>query len=92
MKKYLFLQKSARFVDECFKSTLEFQLPERWMSGLSRTPGKRVWVNSPPRVRIPPSPPDTAFDAEVFQASTQHLKQNQDVKPQYSNALGLFRF
>ena len=57
MKKYLFLQKSARFVDECFKSTLEFQLPERWMSGLSRTPGKRVWVNSPPRVRIPPSPP-----------------------------------
>ena len=36
------------------------QLPfhqERWMSGLSRTPGKRVWVNSPPRVRIPLSPP-----------------------------------
>ena len=30
---------------------------ERWMSGLSRTPGKRVWVNSPPRVRIPPAPP-----------------------------------
>lgn len=30
---------------------------ERWMSGLSRTPGKRVWVNSPPRVRIPPLPP-----------------------------------
>ncbi len=27
------------------------------MSGLSRTPGKRVWVNSPTRVRIPPSPP-----------------------------------
>ena len=27
------------------------------MSGLSRTPGKRVWVNSPPRVRIPPVPP-----------------------------------
>ena len=27
------------------------------MSGLSRTPGKRVRVNSPPRVRIPPSPP-----------------------------------
>ena len=34
-------------------------LLERWMSGLSRTPGKRVWVNSPPRVRIPPSPPST---------------------------------
>jgi hypothetical protein len=30
---------------------------ERWMSGLSRTPGKRVWVNSPPRVRIPLAPP-----------------------------------
>ena len=30
---------------------------DRWMSGLSRTPGKRVWVNSPPRVRIPPCPP-----------------------------------
>ena len=29
------------------------------MSGLSRTPGKRVRVNSPPRVRIPPSPPTT---------------------------------
>ena len=27
------------------------------MSGLSRTPGKRVWVHSPPRVRIPPAPP-----------------------------------
>ena len=27
------------------------------MSGLSRTPGKRVWVNSPPRVRIPLAPP-----------------------------------
>ena len=29
------------------------------MSGLSRTPGKRVRVNSPPRVRIPPVPPLT---------------------------------
>ncbi len=28
------------------------------MSGLSRTPGKRVWDNIPPRVRIPPSPPN----------------------------------
>ncbi len=27
------------------------------MSGLSRTPGKRVGANNPPRVRIPPSPP-----------------------------------
>ena len=31
------------------------------MSGLSRTPGKRVRVNSPPRVRIPPSPPRIRF-------------------------------
>ena len=31
--------------------------PERWMSGLSRTPGKRVGAKHPPRVRIPPSPP-----------------------------------
>src|SRR5262249_41260309 len=30
---------------------------EGWMSGLSRTPGKRVWANNPPRVRIPPPPP-----------------------------------
>ena len=28
------------------------------MSGLSRTPGKRVWDNIPPRVRIPLSPPE----------------------------------
>ena len=31
---------------------------ERWMSGLSRTPGKRVWDNIPTGVRIPPSPPN----------------------------------
>jgi hypothetical protein len=30
---------------------------ERWMSGLSRTPGKRVWDNIPTGVRIPLSPP-----------------------------------
>ena len=33
------------------------------MSGLSRTPGKRVWVNSPPRVRIPPAPPEISVAA-----------------------------
>ena len=37
------------------------------MSGLSRTPGKRVGVNSPPRVRIPLPPPrrqrQRAFEA-----------------------------
>ena len=37
------------------------------MSGLSRTPGKRVRVNSPPRVRIPPSPP---FKLSYFLASS----------------------
>ena len=35
------------------------------MSGLSRTPGKRVWVNSPPRVRIPPSPPELESPKKV---------------------------
>ena len=35
------------------------------MSGLSRTPGKRVWVNSPPRVRIPPAPPKPKKPAHV---------------------------
>ncbi|MEN9618225.1 MAG: hypothetical protein RL406_462 [Pseudomonadota bacterium] len=34
------------------------------MSGLSRTPGKRVWVNSPPRVRIPLAPPKQKAPAE----------------------------
>ena len=36
------------------------------MSGLSRTPGKRVRVNSPPRVRIPPSPPNAPFMGYFF--------------------------
>ena len=39
---------------------LESAVPERWMSGLSRTPGKRVRVNSPSGVRIPLSPPPDA--------------------------------
>jgi hypothetical protein len=30
------------------------------MSGLSRTPGKRVWDNIPTGVRIPPSPPEAS--------------------------------
>lgn len=36
-----------------------FDSTERWMSGLSRTPGKRVYVNSVSRVRIPSSLPDS---------------------------------
>jgi hypothetical protein len=39
-------------------SAIIADFPERWMSGLSRTPGKRVWVNSPSGVRIPLSPPE----------------------------------
>jgi hypothetical protein len=42
------------------------------MSGLSRTPGKRVRVHSPPRVRIPPSPPATPGN-KAIQAHTARL-------------------
>ena len=52
------------------------------MSGLSRTPGKRVWVNSPPRVRIPPSPPRIGFMGS-------HKDSSDHVKP---CSTGLFRF
>ena len=40
------------------------------MSGLSRTPGKRVRVNSPPRVRIPLPPP---VPSEALQRHDQWL-------------------
>jgi hypothetical protein len=45
------------------------------MSGLSRTPGKRVRVNSPPRVRIPPSPPVMFFGSsfQTAQSSKEPL-------------------
>ena len=33
-------------------------LVESWLSGLRRTTGNRVYVNSVPRVQIPNSPPD----------------------------------
>ncbi len=50
------------------------------MSGLSRTPGKRVWVHSPPRVRIPPVPPKHSpkpiglgfFLSVAYQGSNAH--------------------
>src|SRR6478735_8515809 len=57
----------------CFKRgrCVEFALPEfedsrirdtvRWPSGLRRTPGKCVYVNSVPRVQIPVSPPYACF-------------------------------
>jgi hypothetical protein len=38
--------------------TLSSNWPERWLSGLKRTPGEREWANTPPWVRIPVSPPD----------------------------------
>jgi hypothetical protein len=38
------------------------------MSGLSRTPGKRVWVNSPPRVRIPLAPPKNQIKKRLIGA------------------------
>ena len=42
-----------------YQATNMFDSTERWMSGLSRTPGKRVYVNSVSRVRIPSSLPDS---------------------------------
>ena len=53
------------------------------MSGLSRTPGKRVGVNSPPRVRIPLSPPVVFND--VFQRSTL-----ENSKPLFITIRGFF--
>ncbi len=38
------------------------------MSGLSRTPGKRVWDNIPTGVRIPAPPPN-----QVVNATSQNL-------------------
>ena len=46
------------------------------MSGLSRTPGKRVRVNSPPRVRIPPSPPNAPFMGYFFDQISAHIWKN----------------
>jgi integrase len=46
------------------------------MSGLSRTPGKRVGVNSPPRVRIPLPPPEhfEAVPIDEAHACMERLK------------------
>ena len=35
------------------------KFPEKWLSGRKRSPAKGVWIKSPSRVRIPPSPPNT---------------------------------
>ena len=44
---------------DCTQATphIPFRSPERCPSGRRSTPGKCVYVNSVPRVRIPPSPP-----------------------------------
>ena len=39
------------------RDLIEAHWPERWLSGLKRTPGEREWANTPPWVRIPVSPP-----------------------------------
>ena len=51
------------------------------MSGLSRTPGKRVGVNSPPRVRIPLSPPFVAFLAPLLLSACTTLSPTSAAPP-----------
>ena len=41
--------------------------PERWPSGRRRAPAKGVWVKSPSRVRIPPSPPSCELRRDFAQ-------------------------
>jgi hypothetical protein len=57
------------------------------MSGLSRTPGKRVWDNIPTGVRIPPSPPDQKGHSQGCPFS--HLgDENPQVRPAGSARAG----
>ena len=46
------------------------------MSGLSRTPGKRVWDNIPTGVRIPPSPPNQWVSAIVNYGRQPEITKN----------------
>ena len=49
--------------------------PERWPSGRRRAPAKGVWVKSPSRVRIPPSPPHgTSILDVIFQITVAATK------------------
>ena len=48
---------AGRQIADSRRLTYPLQPPERCPSGLRSTPGKCVYVNSVPRVRIPPSPP-----------------------------------
>ena len=57
------------------------------MSGLSRTPGKRVWVNSPPRVRIPLAPPKQKAPADSAGAFSLSLGMLNDCKIQNTQRL-----
>ena len=59
------------------------------MRGLSRTPGKRVWDNIPPRVRIPPSPPNTLIFKEIWQ---NHPRGGQGQQKQNSRRKSAFLF
>jgi hypothetical protein len=56
------------------------EVMESWLSGLRRTTGNRVRVNSPPRVQIPDSPPKPLsfkgfihFFTDVSFAQSGHL-------------------
>ncbi len=50
-------QRIIFWILQIFKGLLKSHFLERWMSGLSRTPGKRVQGNTLTGVRIPLSPP-----------------------------------
>ena len=70
------------------------------MSGLSRTPGKRVGVNSPPRVRIPLSPPMAHrsdplvcsarpdFDVSCARVANRHSPSTRRTRNQTDGAFG----
>ena len=55
------------------------------MSGLSRTPGKRVRVNSPPRVRIPLSPPIPCYTGYFFISMIYEGQKAWGMSPQVLN-------
>ena len=61
------------------------------MSGLSRTPGKRVWDNIPPRVRIPPSPPELLCNRLIIQAVIFFLAIFPYLYPYFGQRGGNFR-
>ena len=50
--------------------------PERWLSGLKHTPGKREWAYTPPWVQIPVSPPENG-EVGVPERSEFELRENE---------------